>query len=207
VEVFAGDYTAARTAAEESLAIGRAAGYNLSISLSLEGLATVVALQGDPAHAARLWGAAEARREAMETPLPPVYRADYAHAVAAARAQLGEQAFAAAWAEGRAIPPEYLSDTQPGLSLIPSNSRPVTSTEQEGTARFPASAPLVSASLTPREREVLCLVAQGLTSAQMAEQLVIGVATVNFHVRSIYSKLGITSRAAATRYALEHHLG
>ena len=43
-------------------------------------------------------------------------------------------------------------------------------------------------------------------SAQIAERLVIGVVTVNFHVRSIYSKLGVTSRAAATRYAVEHHL-
>jgi len=54
--------------------------------------------------------------------------------------------------------------------------------------------------------EVLRLVAQGLTSAQIAEQLVIGVVTVNFHVRSIYSKLGVSSRSAATRYAIEHHL-
>jgi DNA-binding NarL/FixJ family response regulator len=70
-------------------------------------------------------------------------------------------------------------------------------------------APMLStphAGLTPRETEVLPLLAQGLTSAQMAERLVIGVVTVNFHVRSIYSKLGVTSRAAATRYAVEHHL-
>ena len=60
--------------------------------------------------------------------------------------------------------------------------------------------------LTPREVDVLILLAQGLTSAHIAEQLVIGVVTVNFHVRSIYSKLGVTSRSAATRYALEHHL-
>ena len=60
--------------------------------------------------------------------------------------------------------------------------------------------------LTAREVEVLRLLAQGLTSAQIAEQLVIGVVTVNFHVRSIYSKLGVTSRAAAARYAVEHHL-
>ncbi len=53
---------------------------------------------------------------------------------------------------------------------------------------------------------MLRLLAQGLTSTQMAERLVIGVVTVNFHVRSIYSKLGVTSRAAATRYAIEHHL-
>ena len=60
--------------------------------------------------------------------------------------------------------------------------------------------------LTAREVEVLRLLAQGFTSAQIAEQLVIGLATVNFHVRSIYSKLGVSSRSAATRYAIEHHL-
>ncbi len=60
--------------------------------------------------------------------------------------------------------------------------------------------------LTAREGEVLRLLARGMTSAQIAEQLVIGVVTVNFHVRSIYSKLGVTSRSAATRDALEHHL-
>ena len=60
--------------------------------------------------------------------------------------------------------------------------------------------------LTPREIDVLRLLAQGLTSSQIAERLVIGLVTVNSHVRSVYSKLGVTSRAAATRYALEHHL-
>jgi DNA-binding NarL/FixJ family response regulator len=54
--------------------------------------------------------------------------------------------------------------------------------------------------------DVLRLLTQGLTSAQMSEQLVIGVVTVNFHVRSIYNKLGISSRSAATRYAIEHRL-
>jgi DNA-binding NarL/FixJ family response regulator len=60
--------------------------------------------------------------------------------------------------------------------------------------------------LTAREMDVLRLLAQGLTSAEIAERLVIGVVTVNFHVRSIYSKLGVSSRSAATRYAVEHHL-
>jgi DNA-binding NarL/FixJ family response regulator len=69
--------------------------------------------------------------------------------------------------------------------------------------RMPPTSP---AGLTTREMDVLRLLAQGLTSAQIAERLVIGLVTVNSHVRSIYSKLGVTSRAAATRYALEHHL-
>ena len=75
------------------------------------------------------------------------------------------------------------------------------------TTPSPAKGAILSPDgLTQREMDVLRLLAQGLTSAQMAEQLVIGLVTVNSHVRSIYSKLGVTSRAAATRYALEHHL-
>ena len=62
------------------------------------------------------------------------------------------------------------------------------------------------AGLTAREVEVLRLVVQGLTDAQMADQLVISPRTVNWHLTAIYSKLRVTSRSAATRYALEHHL-
>ena len=129
----------------------------------------------------------------MGTPIPPVYRAAYERSVAAARAQLGEQAFATAWAEGRTISPEQAlaAERQPTLPTPTSPARP--------TATYPDG-------LTAREVEVLRLLAQGLTSAQIAVQLVISVVTVNFHVRSIYSKLGVTSRVAAARYAVEHHL-
>lgn len=61
-------------------------------------------------------------------------------------------------------------------------------------------------NLTEREVDVLRLVAQGLTDAQIAQALVVSPRTVNAHLRSIYSKLGITSRNAATYFALEHHL-
>ena len=53
---------------------------------------------------------------------------------------------------------------------------------------------------------MLRLVAQGLTNAQIAEQLIVSPHTVHAHVRSIHSKLGVTSRSAATRYAFEHQL-
>jgi DNA-binding CsgD family transcriptional regulator len=193
VETLAGDYTAARTAYEESLAIGRAIGDNLSISFSLEGLAVVIAVQGDPVSAARLWGCAETMREAMGTPIPPVYRAAYERSVAAARAQLGERAFAAAWDEGRTMTPEQ------ALAAARQPIRPAPTSPARSTATY-------TDGLTVREVEVLRLLAQGLTSAQIAKHLVISVVTVNFHVRSIYSKLGVTSRAAATRYAVEHNL-
>ena len=60
--------------------------------------------------------------------------------------------------------------------------------------------------LTAREFEVLRLVAQGLTDPQVAEKLVISPHTVNSHLKAIYGKLGVSSRSAATRYAIEHHL-
>jgi DNA-binding NarL/FixJ family response regulator len=45
-----------------------------------------------------------------------------------------------------------------------------------------------------------------LTDAQVAEQLIISPRTVQGHLRSIYSKLDVTSRTAATRFAIEHQL-
>ena len=59
---------------------------------------------------------------------------------------------------------------------------------------------------TPREVEVLRLVAQGMTNEQVANQLVISPRTVDTHLTSIYGKIGVSSRSAATRYAMEHHL-
>lgn len=58
--------------------------------------------------------------------------------------------------------------------------------------------------LTAREVDVLRLLATGLTNNQIAERLVISSKTVNIHVASIYKKLEITSRTAATRFAIEH---
>ena len=60
--------------------------------------------------------------------------------------------------------------------------------------------------LTKREQEVLALMVQGLSNAEIAERLVITVATVKFHVRGILSKLGVTSRTEAIALAWQHNL-
>jgi DNA-binding NarL/FixJ family response regulator len=60
--------------------------------------------------------------------------------------------------------------------------------------------------LTPREVEVLRLLAGGLTNHQIAERLVVSLPTVKTHVASLFNKLGMNSRSAATRYAVEQHL-
>jgi len=132
--------------------------------------------------------------EAKESPSQRVLNcADYERSVAAARAHLGEKPFAAAWAQGRTMTPEQAlaAEGQPLLSTPTPSARPA-ATSPDG--------------LTAREVEVLRLLAQGLTDAQMAEQLVLSLHTVHAHLRTIYSKLGVTSRSAATRYAFEHQL-
>ena len=60
--------------------------------------------------------------------------------------------------------------------------------------------------LTPREQEVLALMVEGLSNPEIAKRLVIGLSTVKYHVSSIFSKLGVTSRAEAIALAWQHDL-
>jgi NarL family two-component system response regulator LiaR len=69
-------------------------------------------------------------------------------------------------------------------------------------ATRPAEQPLYD--LTEREKEVLDLVVKGLSNQQIANALVISVATVKAHVSNILSKLQVSSRAEATAYAIKH---
>jgi predicted ATPase/DNA-binding CsgD family transcriptional regulator len=199
VETRQGNYATAHRRYEELLALARERDDRLYIPLYLEGLAEVVAVEGEKAWAARLWGAAASLRAGLSSPLPPAYRADYESAVAAVCAQLGEKTFAAAWAQGRTMTLEQVLGTQ-GRETLPEG---VHSVVQLTTAKTQASYP---ARLTAREVEVLRLVAAGLTDTKVAEQLVISPRTVTTHLSSIYNKLGITSRTAATRFAVEQGL-
>ncbi len=195
-----GDLVTARALLEECLAILRVSDDKWFTAFCLEELASVVTAQGEVIWATRLWGAAKALRDTVGLPLPPVFRADYERSVATARTQLGEKAFITAWAEGRTMTPEQVFISR-GPATI-STSTPVGSLSTP-----PAKSPhLYPDELTAREVEVLRLVAQGLTNEQVAEQLIISPRTVNTHLTSIYGKIGVSSRSAATRYAMEHHL-
>ncbi len=208
------DDAAARLMYEKLLKVLRRLDDGELLATCLEGWGRILAsqgagerLQGDPVAGkqaweaatqstqwvVRLWGMAEAFREGSGMPLLPRQNPAYEHTVTAIRAQLGEEAFATLWSEGRSMTPEQ------ALAALHQAEMP-----QQGLAAKP-SAPY-PAGLTEREVEVLRLVAQGLTIAQIAEQLIISFHTANAHVRSIYNKLEVTSRSAATRYALEHHL-
>ena len=77
----------------------------------------------------------------------------------------------------------------------------------------PAVAPAITEAggmpgkpLTPRETEVLRLIAAGMTSKEISQQLSLSVRTVGRHITNIYDKIGASSRADATAYALRHGL-
>jgi predicted ATPase/class 3 adenylate cyclase/DNA-binding CsgD family transcriptional regulator len=195
-----GDYAAARVLLEESLEITRELDYKWDIAGSLAALAVVVAAQGEWTWAVRLLSAAESLCEAITAVLPPAVRTVQEFTIAAARAQLGEDIFTAAWAEGRTLTPEQALAAQGAVTM------PTRAPAGSSSVLHAPKAPTYPDGLTAREVEVLRLVAQGLTNEQVAQQLVISPRTVNTHLTSIFSKIGVSSRGAATRYAIEHNL-
>ena len=87
-----------------------------------------------------------------------------------------------------------------------SEEGPSTITQSTTSEQPLSSTPDHPARLTPREIEVLGRVAVGMSNAQVAKELFISPRTAETHLTSIYHKLGVSSRAAATRLALEHGL-
>jgi two-component system, NarL family, response regulator LiaR len=66
--------------------------------------------------------------------------------------------------------------------------------------------PLIGSDLTPRERELLALMARGMTNQAIVDELGVAMATVKFHVTNIHEKLGVENRTAAVLLALKHKL-
>ncbi len=157
--------------------------------------AALAGSRGHPLRSARLWGAAEALREAIGTIFSPIECYFYEPYIAAARAQLDEAAWEAAWAEGRAMGLEAtaecaLSERWPAPAGTPTP-------EESSAARRP---------ITRREREVAILVGQGLTNRQISTRLVLSEHTVAKHVRKILKKLGLHSRAQIATWVAEQPL-
>jgi predicted ATPase/DNA-binding CsgD family transcriptional regulator/transcriptional regulator with XRE-family HTH domain len=164
----------------------------------LAAVATLLAGAGQAEPAVRLFGAADAIRETLDYDyvfqVPPRERVE--RSVQALRATLGEAAFATALAAGRALTPEQAcAEASTILSAIASRSG---AASHAGAGTF---------QLTPREREVLSLVAQGLTDREISDALFLSTRTVNVHVGNILSKLDVPSRRDAARLARELETG
>ncbi len=170
------------------------------IACGLEGVASAIALfDTSPESAersARLFGAAEGLRDSLNVPLPPADLVGMEGSISTARNTLGEEAFNAAWAAGRALP----------LEEVVAEALDVSAVEPDGqTASEPAPAPS-PASLSRRELDVAKLVAQGHTNTQIASILGMARPTADKHVSNILRKLAVPSRAEVRAWAIEHGL-
>ena len=184
------DHDAAFRLFVEGIAPAMELGYRSNIAYILEGLGIVAGAKGDAGRAARLLGASEALISAIGQRDYTSYEFDrslYERIEAEARATLGETAFEAAMEEGRAW----------------SQRQAVEYALEDPRASRENAAPAARAGLTPRELEVLGLVAQGMSNREVAESLVLSKHTVHRHVTNALGKLGVSSRAAAIAKAAQ----
>jgi ATP/maltotriose-dependent transcriptional regulator MalT len=193
------DLERAKALYTESLALSNELGTHNHLTLTLlEGLACTAAAEGVTQKAARLFGAAQALREATGFPLAPALRTLEEPYLVGANSQLEEGVWTEAWEEGGAMSMqtaiEYALSEEDFSTTSSAPEQPLSSAREH------------PAGLTLREVEVLRLVAEGLTNPQVAQRLFLSPRTVQRHLNSVYRKLGVSSRTAATRLALEHDL-
>ena len=118
------------------------------------------------------------------------------------RSQCRDRQFAAAWAEGRVITLEQ------AVALALRSAAPAI-VHHQPDARQTLGEPLIKPLIEPlskRELEVVKLLAQGLSNAQIAQKLYLSAGTVKVHTRNIYGKLGVNSRTQAIAQARQLNL-
>jgi DNA-binding CsgD family transcriptional regulator/tetratricopeptide (TPR) repeat protein len=187
-----GDQRRAAQLFAESLAIVRDSQDPASLFNILKSLGAVAAATGRAKQATRLFGAGEALRDFHGITLPPAEWSRLERAIAPARAQLPEPSFAAAWSAGRA------------LTVDQAIAEALTVADDVASVRAPDLN--TRHGLTPREFEVLHLVAEGRSNREIADVLFLSERTVENHVRHVLTKLDVPSRVAAAAYAIRHGL-
>jgi predicted ATPase/DNA-binding SARP family transcriptional activator/DNA-binding CsgD family transcriptional regulator len=200
-----GKHARATGLAAEGLLVRRDLQDRRGAAEGLEILAGVAAATGQPARAARWFGAAESLREATGSVILPAHRPAHDDGVAAARAPLDRDAFAAAWREGGAMTLEQIvDDVQAAVrSAPPDKGAPMPAATGVPKRLASGARP---ASLTVREREVAVLAARGMSNRQIATELGISERTAEAHVARILTKLGLASRSDVAPWAVAQRL-
>lgn len=161
-------------------------------------LETLAGTIRSPERTVRLFGAARTLRDEIGAPLSPAEHAEYEARLNAARQTLGDAAFEEAYSGGRAMSREEAVEEALSEEAL-SEEKPVAV-----ASSVPKRRP-VSGSLTPRELDVLRLIARGKTNREIADILLFSVGTAKIHVRHILAKFGVSGRTRAAVRA--HELG
>jgi non-specific serine/threonine protein kinase len=192
-----GDLARAQALHQESLGLRYAIHDWVGIGRCLDGLGWVASALGQPTRAGQLFGAADALRERVGAAPHPLWQAEHARHRAATRMSLGEEGFAAALTEGRAL--ELGDVVARALATVATAATPGRTAKQGPAAD-------IRGPLSPREREVAVLVAHGYTNRAIADTLVITERTAEGHVERIRGKLGFSSRAQVAAWVVERRL-
>jgi non-specific serine/threonine protein kinase len=198
-----GDPAAALSGFADAAEVCRDSGDHAHAGYVLEQAAATVAATGNASAAVRLFAAADALRGVAEPAsmrLNPGIPLRHEQALLAARASLGEDAFAALWVAGTAL------SCDAAIFETRALAGHLTVATLTGTTALPASARPLHSSLSPREREVLQLVADGLSDKEIADRLFIARRSASKYVSAILAKLDVPSRAAAAAIAVRDGL-
>lgn len=180
----------------DALDYAEEAGIQAMRAAAWQGLAYLAAYRHDAGRGAVLWGAMQTLRLKRNL-VAPWEEQLFAPGLDELTHQLGADDLQRHLEEGRRLPEADAYD----LARQVLQGQTATPAPEQLPPAPPPQEP--STPLTPREREVLALLADGLSNKQIASRLGTGVYTVNDHVSAIYSKLGVRGRAAVTRYVLE----
>ena len=190
-----GEFARAAELQLQALALWHEWGFKMGVTTALASLATLDAERGHAERAARWFGTADALRERLGQALRFPERARFERGMDTVRAALGAATADAAYAAGRAQPWEWVvAEALAGGAAEPAPS-----------AIVPCRA-VVDHGLTPRELDVLRLVAEGRTDREIADALFLSRRTVTSHLTAILTKLDAPSRTAAAAHALRHGL-
>jgi ATP/maltotriose-dependent transcriptional regulator MalT len=193
----AGDVLGARAAADELVAVAsRSSSSEMLRAVARQAQGAVLLAEGEPAAALAELRAASA---AWRTLGMPYDEARTAVLIGLACAALGDRLAAD-------LEFDNARHTFTDLGAVPDAQRLAALTGGPDATPEVGSGRGRGAGLSPRELEVLALLAEGRSNRDIASALVISQHTASRHVEHIFSKLGVTSRAAATAYAYEHDL-
>jgi non-specific serine/threonine protein kinase len=187
-EYLGGSPEAARALFAESFGLARRMGVKRQTAYALLGLALTDHHQIDPCWPVRLHGAADQALADLGVPPEPVEAQLAVQDRERLRAEVGDAAFEAEYAAGRALDLTQVLATLEGRTGTAASQAQAAGSGQSVTV------------LTPRELDVLRLVAQGLSNASIAQRLVLSEHTVHRHLANILRKLGLSSRAAAVAW-------
>jgi non-specific serine/threonine protein kinase len=190
VRVGQGDHAQALVLFGSALRGYHALGTRMWVAACMEAIAAEIGALGKPEHAAHLLGAATSLR--AETSLPTWFadRSTAEKTADAARSSLGEAAFTAARSAGAVA---TLDET---VAIVEEITQSVADSEPAD------SGPTALSGLSPREIDVLRLLAEGRTDREIGSILSVSRRTVHTHVASILNKFGVENRAAAAAQAV-----